>query len=56
MTTRDLISNYAVYTTAEDFSSAALDTAPAITPTATSSAACINTISMTITATINVGC
>ena len=51
MTTRDLISNYAVYTTAEDFSSAALDTAPAISPTITTTV-----VSVTVTPTIDVGC
>ncbi|SDS42376.1 LxmA leader domain family RiPP [Corynebacterium timonense] len=59
MTTQTLISGYANYTTPSAISNAVADEAPAISPTATvttSSQACITTISMTVTATIDNGC
>lgn len=59
MTTQALISGYANYTTPSAVSTAVAEDAPAISPTATvttSSQACITTISMTVTATIDSGC
>lgn len=59
VTTQALISGYANYTTPSAVSTAVAEDAPAISPTATvttSSQACITTISMTVTATIDTGC
>lgn len=59
MSTKDLVAGYAAYTTPEAMSTAVADNAPAISPTitiTTSSQACITTISLTVTATIDNGC
>ncbi|WP_448860082.1 LxmA leader domain family RiPP [Corynebacterium propinquum] len=59
MSTQKLINGYTNYTTPSALSAAVAEDAPAISPTATvttSSQACITTISMTATATIDNGC
>lgn len=59
VTAQTLINGYANYTTPSAVSAAVTDGAPAVSPTATittSSQACITTVSMTVTATIDNGC
>lgn len=59
MSTQTLINGYANYTTPSAISAAVTDDAPAVSPTptvTTSSQACITTVSMTVTATIDNGC